>query len=74
MGCLRNDESLWWYIPSGEELLCGGKNWKKKIRKRQGKLKINSWEHLLKKMQIAFLPHTPIRRLETRVYGYDKEN
>ena len=25
-GCLRNDESLWWYMPSGEELLRSGKN------------------------------------------------
>jgi hypothetical protein len=29
-------------------------------RKRQGKLKINSWKHLLKKMQVAFLPHNYI--------------
>jgi hypothetical protein len=28
--------------------------------KRQGKLKINSWEHLLKKMRVAFLPHNYI--------------
>jgi hypothetical protein len=30
----------------------------KKNRVRQGKLKINSWEHLLKKRRVAFLPHT----------------
>jgi hypothetical protein len=29
----------------------------KKNRKQQDKLKINSWENLLKKMKVAFLPH-----------------
>ena len=29
----------------------------KQNRVRKGKLKINSWEHLLKKMQATFLPH-----------------
>jgi hypothetical protein len=29
----------------------------KQNRVRKGKLKINSWEHLLKKMRAAFLPH-----------------
>jgi hypothetical protein len=29
----------------------------KKNRKQQGKLKINSWEHLLKNMRVTFLPH-----------------
>jgi hypothetical protein len=30
----------------------------KRNRKRQDKWKINSWDHLLKKMQVAFLPHS----------------
>jgi hypothetical protein len=29
----------------------------KKNQVQQGKLKINSWEHLLKKMRVAFLLH-----------------
>jgi hypothetical protein len=29
----------------------------KQNRVRRGKLKINSWEYLLKKMRAAFLPH-----------------
>jgi hypothetical protein len=32
----------------------------KRDRKWQGKWKINSWEHLLKKMRVAFLPHSYI--------------
>jgi hypothetical protein len=32
----------------------------KRDRKWQGKWKINSWEHLLKKMRVAFLPHNYI--------------
>jgi hypothetical protein len=32
----------------------------KRDRKRQGKWKISSWEHLLKKMRVAFLPHSYI--------------
>ena len=32
----------------------------KRNRKWQGKWKISSWEHLLKKMRVAFLPHSYI--------------
>jgi hypothetical protein len=38
----------------------------KQNRKRQGKLKINSWEHLLKKMRVAFLPHNYIMERQSQ--------
>jgi hypothetical protein len=38
----------------------------KKNHKWQGKLKINSWEHLLKKIRVAFLPHNYIMEQQSQ--------
>jgi predicted thioredoxin/glutaredoxin len=38
----------------------------KRNRKRQGKWKISSWEHLLKNMRIAFLPHSYIMERQSQ--------
>jgi hypothetical protein len=48
-GCPMNDESLWWYTHSGRRVAAWWQQLKQS-RVRQGQLKINSWEKLLKKM------------------------
>jgi predicted thioredoxin/glutaredoxin len=44
----------------------------KKIRVRQGKLKITSWEKLTKKIRPTFLPHNYLRTMYQRLQNWSQ--
>jgi hypothetical protein len=44
----------------------------KQTRARQGKLKITSWEKLMKKMRPAFLPHNYLRTMYQRLQNWNQ--